>query len=472
MLILRLGNFINQIFYLMSKIFYFVGISVIALVLGLAGCSDDMPKVQQTDNDAASMKGKSALDMALERADEFFRQIGATTRTPRRVATVNAIAGSTTRSEADTMLFLVNYADNQGFALLGADPAINDIYAISPSGSLTYEDINANPVVADFFYDVVSYVVNPPIITDSVGVEWKYWQYRNTAQSSASLLPGDVTDWHQEAPYNSYCKNSDGKVVTAGCVAVSVGMLLAFYEEPKGLDYSWSDTSIEKFDFDWNALLYSNNVSQRQSSVARMFSFLGNKKLLNTNYNNGSSSEVTDINPTIKNLGGGNCIFQGLSMSENIDTIACFLLDGRKTINFINKLVYKAAPLIVFGKYKPNKYDNHAWVIDGVITRERCRTDALGRPIGMTQPDGSLIYSKALPMWHCVWGTKDSVLNGWYVYLKDANKLDAVQYDPFPNKVNLEGVWPTGVKMPKVYEDWRVFGGCFPNTVKVSVSIK
>ncbi len=75
-------------------------------------------------------------------------------------------------------------------------------------------------------------------------------------------------------------------------------------------------------------------------------------------------------------------------------------------------------------------------------------------------------------MWHCVWGTKDSVLNGWYVYLKDANKLDAVQYDPFSNKVNLEGVWPTGVKMPKVYEDWRVFGGCFPNTVKVSVSIK
>lgn len=72
MLILRLGNFINQIFYLMSKIFYFVGISVIALVLGLVGCSDDMPKVQQTDNDAASMKGKSALDMALERADEFF----------------------------------------------------------------------------------------------------------------------------------------------------------------------------------------------------------------------------------------------------------------------------------------------------------------------------------------------------------------------------------------------------------------
>lgn len=52
-------------------------------------------------------------------------------------------------------------------------------------------------------------------------------------------------------------------------------------------------------------------------------------------------------------------------------------------------------------------------------------------------------------MWHCVWGTKDSVLNGWYVYLKDANKLDAVQYDPFSNKVNLEGVWPTGVKCLK-----------------------
>lgn len=262
---------------------------------------------------------------------------------------MNAIAGSTTRSEADTMLFLVNYADNQGFALLGADPAINDIYAISPSGSLTYEDINANPVVADFFYDVVSYVVNPPIITDSVGVEWKYWQYRNTAQSSTSLLPGDVTDWHREAPYNRYCKNSDGKVVTAGCVAVSVGMLLAFYEEPEGLDYSWSDTSIEKFDFDWNALLYSNNVSRRQDSVARMFSFLGNEKLLSIKYDEGSYAIKNSINTTIRALGGGGCIFDTLSMSQNMDIIADFLINGKKKANWTHQLVYKAAPLVVLG---------------------------------------------------------------------------------------------------------------------------
>ncbi len=75
-------------------------------------------------------------------------------------------------------------------------------------------------------------------------------------------------------------------------------------------------------------------------------------------------------------------------------------------------------------------------------------------------------------MWHCVWGTKNNALNGWYVYLKDTNKLDAVQYDPFSNKVNLEGVWPTGIQMSPVFINWIATGGCFPSTVKVSVSIK
>lgn len=448
----------------MKKLLYLVIASVVALIAGLAGCADDLPEMKQTEQDPTSTVGKSALDMALERADEFFAQIGATTRTPRRIATVNTIAGATTRSESDTMLFLVNYADNQGFALLGADPSINDIYAISPTGSLTYEDIDANPVLADFLYDVVSYVIKPPVTDSTIGIKWKYYRYKNI-DTGGPWVSAVASDWHQESPYNMFCKNSTGKTVPPGCMAVSLGMVLSFYEKPDSLNYTWTNAAIKKFDFNWDTILYSDNKVNRDTVTARMFSFLGNKSLLNVNYDDESWAYNTRIAPAISTLGGGSCIFQKLSMSENIDTIADFIINGRKVTIRTQRKVYKAAPLIICGKKENDDDNHHAWVIDGSIKRERCATDSTGLPIGQKP-----IYTKALPMWHCLWGWSNKKADGWYVYLKDTQKLDTVQYDPFSSKVGHDGLWPTGVKLRVVYKDWSVYGGCFPETQKVSIS--
>ena len=153
-------------------------------------------------------------------------------------------------------------------------------------------------------------------------------------------------------------------------------------------------------------------------------------------------------------------------MSENIDTIADFIINGRKITNWTKRTVYKAAPLIITGIKESDNNNNHAWVIDGAIKRQRCATDASGKPIGQTA-----IYTKALPMWHCLWGWGNDKADGWYVYLKDTRKLDSVQYDPFSNKVNSAGLWPTGVQLMVVYKDWSVYGGCFPEIQKVSVSL-
>lgn len=120
----------------MKKLFYLAIASVIALIVIMTGCSDE-PMIN-VKRDSGSTKTSSSIELALQQAEDFFRQIGATTRTPRQVATIDVIAETTTRDQSDTLLFLVNYANNQGYALLGTNPAINNIYAISPTGHLTY----------------------------------------------------------------------------------------------------------------------------------------------------------------------------------------------------------------------------------------------------------------------------------------------------------------------------------------------
>lgn len=99
----------------MKKLFYLAIASVIALIVIMTGCSDE-PMIN-VKRDSGSTKTSSSIKLALQQAEDFFRQIGATTRTPRQVATIDVIAETTTRGQSDTLLFLVNYANNQGYAL-------------------------------------------------------------------------------------------------------------------------------------------------------------------------------------------------------------------------------------------------------------------------------------------------------------------------------------------------------------------
>lgn len=452
----------------MRTLFYFVVVGAFLLIGSLSGCSDEFTLDQAKPTNVAAVPG-SALERALERADEFFAQMGEATRTPRRVGTVGTLVGVTTRSESDTLLFLVNYADNMGFALLGADPAVNDIYAISPTGSLTEEDVNNNPVLADFLYDAISYAssVNPGVGDTIVGLA-DYWHYRNL-EIKKPMLDSMAAKWNQVHPYNMFTTDEQGNMCPVGCLNVSMGMLLSYYRKPDGLNYVWSSDSIQKFNFDWDVMLSSPKKPETDVTVAEMFEFLGSKKLLNIKYEKGGSSgDPATILPTIKALGGGNKLaLEREVMQDKIDVITSFLLYGTQINWLFETYKYKAAPIIGLGISALYPYDAHAWIIDGVITRERCRTDKNGRPISIGF-DGSIQYTPALPMWHCVWGVPNVKANGWYVYLKDQNKMDSIQYDPFSNRVTISGLWPTGVKLASSYKEWEVCGGCFPEIDKIS----
>lgn len=125
---------------------------ILSLTVIVGGCtSEDIPYQESTQTPTSN---RLSLDEALTNADAFFATIDGNTRTViRKVGSVKPIGtSSSTRSEADidTLLYLVNYADNNGFALLGADQRVPAVYAISPEGSWDYEAVKANPYLQDF----------------------------------------------------------------------------------------------------------------------------------------------------------------------------------------------------------------------------------------------------------------------------------------------------------------------------------
>ena len=130
------------------------------LALFFVGCTAEEPTVQ-TDPATTQVKSnpyRKSLNDALESADAIFADIAPQTRaSSRKIASVQIIGDSKaalTRSGEDgldTMLYLVNYADDQGFALLSADWRTKPVYAFSEEGELNLADTTVNKGLALFY---------------------------------------------------------------------------------------------------------------------------------------------------------------------------------------------------------------------------------------------------------------------------------------------------------------------------------
>ena len=127
---------------------------LLLVVLLLGSCSNDFvePAIKSADNTDATTR----VDMqtALDRAEKMLAKIeGGKTRS-RRVASIRylSIDGKTrSAGSLDSLYYIINYADNGGFAVAGADTRLDGIYAISEEGHLEESDVEDNPGLQYFF---------------------------------------------------------------------------------------------------------------------------------------------------------------------------------------------------------------------------------------------------------------------------------------------------------------------------------
>ncbi|MCM1005964.1 MAG: Spi family protease inhibitor [Prevotella sp.] len=114
-----------------------------------------------------------SLDDALSVADKIMGDIEISpTRKSRTIRNVKYVTEPNTRSGAtDTLLYVVNYDDDMGFAVLGADVRSQPVYAIASEGEFNLSDSTTNP-----------------------GLEMLYAYYQNDAARSirdGNVNPGD-----------------------------------------------------------------------------------------------------------------------------------------------------------------------------------------------------------------------------------------------------------------------------------------
>lgn len=390
----------------MKKITFFS--MVMALLLVAGGCAQEGDISVSPNNQATEVSNRVSLKDALKKADRLMSQIEGVSTRSRTVESVEYYGGQNTRSsENSSLYYVVNYADNAGFAVLGADNRLDGVYAISDEGRLEMSDTSVNEGLRLFFLSLPRDI--PPFTNDSLIVDPILPPVDpptpNDSYKVKPMLAKNVKYWHQGSPLNLNCPwvtdPETGKIrkADAGCVPVAVGMIMSYYEWP---------LSYQNLSFDWKVIkaidtTNAGTLNAVQEGLPQLISTLGNGMNLMTNYQySGSGTRMTYyLNSTLVN-------FKYKSPMYFYD----FSVKG------MENLLKQNQPCLMGGTVSTEEKElgGHAWVIDGIIYDD----DVLVK--GDAEKGDYYIRGEGY-LFHCVWGWQGND-NGYFKFdggLKHSN---------------------------------------------------
>lgn len=366
------------------------------LITLITSCSSEEPLLASGQNPAAQESYHVSIPEALSRAEKLMETLDnhsqATRSLPpqREVRDINVIkqkmlTRSTSANLPDTLFYIINYADNSGFALVSADKRTVPVYAISSEGEFNIQDTVFNKGLAHFFENVsadmshsISYPVLPVDTTKYTDIDIK------TEEIIGPYLSKSQAEWNQTYPFNRLCPSIGNSKALVGCLAVATGQIMSFYQYPK---------AYMSHSYNWNNI----NSNHHCDDLAYLLSDLGRPENLDNDYGiRVTLALFNNLDRTLFNMGYEHC---GYGIPFTRTDILKYLKNG---------------PVFFSGR----RYDNegnslgHAFVCDGYI--EYLTTVAL--------PNRDILY-------HCIWGWGGQC-NGYYYWTDGFDLRNPIRLDP------------------------------------------
>lgn len=250
----------------MRKLFQLM--CAVVLVGMSAACSSEFEESGKENKSQANEKpsfSKRTVNDAIEIASKYGKLKSSLTRGQELTVdptTVKSIVASSTRSTTDTLIYAVNYSDDNGYLLISANKSTEPILAIVESGSYI-EDKEARPESFSYFLDqAVGYIESaairpssnslhpgdPSLIDGPVDflMEW----YNDTIKSQSWSGARVKVNWGQFWPENIYCPNK-----VAGCGPVAIAQAVSYFKPNLSFDLTFDNRSSDRMVIDWNQIL-------------------------------------------------------------------------------------------------------------------------------------------------------------------------------------------------------------------------
>ena len=395
---------------------------LLAAGLFLTSCSEPQPD-EFPNPDPPPTVGRHAvpIDQALGELHDLLGVIDGQgtraggVRTIAQVQTLHAQALALTRSasepgeQPEELLYVVNFEDDAGYAVLGADDRLPGVLAVTDEGSLTTEELvraaNGQTTPEEFTFPnemLMNYVsgiggiggggiggggigggggiptgpftdfgthVGPNIdVGQYIGYTYGDWTV------TEYVAPMTVTKWNQSHPYNYTCPTIDGTVLynsqhcPAGCVAIAIAQIMAsnhmHHQVTPGdvararIDWTKITRAITNPDLTDPDVIVFPDISPEAAEVAYLIGVIGVK--IGMEYGPSRSSAYDDdAEAFFKYLG-----YKGVDLHTFRSKYVRNMLWERKRPAYVSASGYNI--------FNYNK-GGHAWVADGWMYRSRIR---------------------------------------------------------------------------------------------------
>ncbi|NDV70364.1 C10 family peptidase [Dysgonomonas sp. 25] len=422
----------------MKKLFW----PIVLIFIVFASCDNNEIEQDPHQPDTNVQNTRVSYDEALDRLDEALGMLDSSgKKSTKRVIANYYTTGEespTKRSaggeeEEEPFLYIFNFENNEGFAIISGDTRTVPVFAITESGNLPEGGTIDNPGMARALLGIdQSYrdQINDPITVPDFQivpgedelrikeyhVEYTPWVDTYYQGQNADYVVWGQGDWRDEdywvikdLPYDDLADIIDGKRAVAGCVPTAVAQLCAYHKFP---------ATYKGYSFDWNEMKEHRNFTHPNASyifayeqIAQLYAAISTKENLAVNFGlKESSAYRKDIPKTLKNLGFSN---EGLFAAYDTKIIIEELKGKYPVVASGYSFKHKEKILgITIDTYHDG---GHTWLIERVLIRTRTMKEYYeGKPYGSRGEVYTYVY--------CNWGW-DGLRNGYYLSgIFDTNK--------------------------------------------------
>ncbi len=334
---------------------------------------------------------------------------------------IHYVLSSPTRATGsqDTLLYVINYTGNNGFAVVSANKGTEALLAVTENGSYNDENAQENPGLGLFMNLAEDYVstasfdddFQKPLVPNPPGGGRQQIKYVNDT-TTTKVDPLLEVAWGQDYPYNMYALN-----YKTGCANTAMAQVMSYFEHPQSIALTYDGATKSDQILNWTEMKMHKNSYNCQhngschEAIAQLMRQLG--QLSNSSYIEGGGTSTTDnaVRSTLNSLG-----YQ-VPSSYTSYTYQTFYteLSNNKLIVFGGKEITSA------GEFP------HMWIIDGTInyTVHMTTWQKIGNQILWTLLSDDGYFEEHYL--HINWGW-DGDANG-YFYANIFNTMHPKEYD-------------------------------------------
>lgn len=176
-------------------------------------------------------------------------------------ANVKYVVTPATRSGSspDTLMYVFNFADSAGFALVATARESEQLLAVTEKGTYTPGEPTDNPGFDLYMKCAENYLrtfkavgpggggLNPPGPSE-------YMYKLDSHDDVESAGPFVTVKWGQREPYNGFCPRINGKSSPAGCVATAIAQIMTYYAHPASISLTYGGADVSVQILNWDAI--------------------------------------------------------------------------------------------------------------------------------------------------------------------------------------------------------------------------